>query len=140
MTMADFDPKRIIETMFPIEWDMIADCDLALNRELRDGVFPDGHWTEVEPLANYQWTDWVSALRDLEELLEPLPRSLWVNTDLEIVTETDPYNDPDNYVPCVTEYGDGESGDDLEWIGGSYWDRIDPREIVLGRHSYQQMA
>lgn len=120
-----------IEEKFPnIPWDAVFEADKALNWELWHGTLPDNYWTYVEPLDHYVWQGFEQACHDLQGMLSDLPGEIWYDYDCDAVVFSDPNDDEDNW-----EEEDGE----YHWIGGEWWMKLDPREVILLEETWKQV-
>jgi hypothetical protein len=118
-----------IKALYPnVSWEKFEDCDRALNWELWHGPLPYDYWTVAEPLDHYVWLGFEQAERDLREMLDPVPRIMYLDRDCDYVTETNPEDDDGNY------------DEDYNWIGSESWERIDPWEKLMFRETYRQVA
>lgn len=136
MTTGSADEIRAIKEAYPnVDWARFEDIDRALNWELWHGPLPDDYWTDVEPLDHYEWQGFEQAVKDIEEVLEPLPHEVWVDNDCDppFVSETDPEDDDANWEIDP----DGESPD--VWIGGENWSKINVRETVMHHETWKQV-
>lgn len=150
-----------IKKAFPdIDWDMLGECDRALNWELYHAPLPDNYWTEVEPLEKYVWKGWVQATEDIREMLKDMPSQIYYDMDADLVTDSNPEDDHVNWATkceyCkewVRTYDDKEwftfdedtecsMGDrhepgwlEADWIGYEY-EVINPIQEVLHAESY----
>ena len=96
-----------LRELFPdVEWDKLEEADRALNWDLYWGPLPYDYWTEAEPLEHYEWRGQIQAMKDIPEMLDPLPPEIWWDAWTDCIEISDPELNDDN--------NDEETGD---WIG-----------------------
>jgi hypothetical protein len=125
-----------------IDWDKFEDMDRALNWELWHGPLPSNYWKDsddgeaVEPLEHYDWQGWIQAQTDIQEILDPIPQTLYFDSDSNTITETNPDDDENNW--DYIKDSDGNITESI-WIGGESWIEVNPREYLMYVETFKQV-
>jgi hypothetical protein len=100
--MARDNIAKQIKQQYPnINWDRFEDIDKALNFELWYGTASDYFGEDkAEPLEHYEWKGFVTAEKDIVEILDSLPHELWYDNDADFLADEgyDPENDDRNWL------------------------------------------
>lgn len=94
--------RNQLEQLHPdFPWDRMDEADKAVNADLWFGPMPKEYWTEADPLEHYEWKGYEQGLKDLEEMLQAIPRQMYYDADAEFLTDKNPEDDDTNWTwPC----------------------------------------